>query len=387
MRILQIHPFLKSEALSPAAGGMARVALQLTRLLVEAGHEVEVLPIPEGLGSRELWGIAPGTTVDVAAAMHIPAPRDLPKLPRELLRLSPRPRNPRAAFYDACALTALRREVAAFRPDIIHNHLARRPFPRLARALGLHGNLVLTHHHGEMGDDILGYDRILFPSQAAMAGITAKSGYSEKRARCVYSPVAPVFSRERSEPGRAREGIVFVGAVRVRKGIDLLLDAYRLRRELWAEPLTICGSGEDQALVDAAAAEGLPVRALGQVTPDETADRVAGAKLMVVPSRLEGFSVAISEALCSGTPVVGWAPQIRELQTLFNLPVGVPFDGRTQSAADLADAIGAALTDPGMDPLQRGRLARAAQQEFSEQKFLERTLQAYAELAPRNTDR
>jgi hypothetical protein len=42
MRILQIHPLMKSDALAPAAGGMARAALQLTRLLAEQGHEVQV---------------------------------------------------------------------------------------------------------------------------------------------------------------------------------------------------------------------------------------------------------------------------------------------------------------------------------------------------------
>jgi glycosyltransferase involved in cell wall biosynthesis len=380
MRILQIHPLMKSEALSPAAGGMARASLQLTRLLIERGHEVQVMPIPEGLGSRELWEVAPGRTVEVAAVMHIPAWKDGAWLPRALMRLRPLPVGIKNYFYDALALTAFRRELQIFHPDIIHNHLARRPFPRLAHALGVRGNLVLTHHHGETGDALDAYRRIVFPSRAACELIAAESRYPAKRTRVIYNPVAPIFGEPQPERNHPRNGILFVGAVRKRKGIDLLLDAYRSDRRLRKEPLFLCGAGEDMALVDEAVAEGLPVHPLGKLAPAEVAAHLRTAKLVVIPSRLEGFSIAILEAICSGAPVVAWAPQVREVEALLGLSIGAPFDGRTQTAQDLAAAIQSVLEGDPMAAADRRRMAEAARAAFSEERCVDAYLELYREL-------
>ncbi len=380
MHILQVHPLMKSEALSPSAGGMAQASLQLTRLLVERGHDVQVLPIPEGLGSRELWEVAPGCSVEVAAAMHIPGWKDALWLPRTILRLRPLPAGIKNTFYDALALTALRRELLYFQPDIIHNHLARRPFPRLARALGLRGNLLLTHHHGEPGEGLDAYDRIVFPSRASRETIAAEGRYPLERTRVIYNPVAPVFGQPHSEQKKPREGIIFVGAVRKRKGIDLLLDAYRTDRRLRREPLFVLGAGEDLALVEQAVGEGLPVHYLGKLSPPEVAQRMRRAKLVAIPSRLEGFSLAILELICCGAPVVAWAPQVREVESLLGVPIGAPFDGRTQSAQELAAAIRGVLEgELGASPNRR-RMAKAAQEAFNEERCVDAYLDQYREL-------
>jgi glycosyltransferase involved in cell wall biosynthesis len=380
MRILQIHPLMKSEALAPAAGGMARAALQLTRLLLERGHDVQVLPIPEGVGSRELWEVAPGRAVEVAAAMHIPGWKELPWLPWAVPRLRPLPAGIKNLLYDAFALTALRREVQLFRPDIIHNHLARRPFPRLARALGLHGNLVLTHHHGEPGESLDAYDQVVFPSRSARERINAQIQFPKERTRTIHYPVSSVFCRTPLEPNRSRHGIVFVGAVRRRKGIDLLLDAYRADRTLWSEPLIICGRGEDEALVQQAARDGVPVRMLGQLPQEDLAQTLSEARLVVIPSRLEGFSIAVLEALCCGVPAVGWAPQIRELEDVLGLPAGKPFDGRSQTSAELATVMRAALREETDSSAYRMRLAAAARETFSEHRYAAAYLDLFGEM-------
>jgi glycosyltransferase involved in cell wall biosynthesis len=380
MRILQIHPLMKSESLAPAAGGMARASLQLTRLLVQRGHDVQVLPIPEGVGSRELWEVAPGHSVEVAAAMHFPSWRDSFWLPGALSRLNPLPAGIKNLFYDMMALTALRRELAIFHPAVIHNHLARRPFPRLARAVGQRGNLLLTHHHGEPGDALGIYDRIVFPSRALRDSIVAQSHFPAERTRFIYNPVAPVFVKPTADPDRPREGILFVGAIRVRKGIDLLLEVYRSDRRLWKEPLCIAGTGEDLTLVDQAVREGLPVQYLGKLSPEELAAKLWSVRLVVVPSRLEGFSLALLEAICCGAPVVGWAPQIREVDSLLGIPIGAPFDGRTQTAEELAAAIREVLGGELLSTKNRLRLAEAAREAFNEDRYVDAYLESYQEL-------
>ena len=54
-----VHPVLRSERISPRAGGMARVAMQLTIGLIRAGHEVAILPIPERIASESALELAP----------------------------------------------------------------------------------------------------------------------------------------------------------------------------------------------------------------------------------------------------------------------------------------------------------------------------------------
>jgi glycosyltransferase involved in cell wall biosynthesis len=380
MRILQIHPLMKSPALAPAAGGMARASLQLTRLLLEGGQDVQVLPIPEGVGSRELWEVAPGRAAEVAAAMHIPGWRDMAWLPLALARLRPLPVGVKNLLYDSMALSALRREVELFRPEIIHNHLARRPFPRLARALRLRRNLLLTHHHGEPGEELGSYDRIVFPSESAREHITAQAGIPKERTSVIRYPVAPVFCRTPIDPGRPRRGVIFIGAVRRRKGIDLLLDAYRADRGLRREPLYVCGRGEDEGLVRQAVRDGLPVQGLGQLPPEALAERLHDVRLAVVPSRLENFSIALLEALCSGVPVVGWAPQVLELENVLGVPVGEPFDGRTRTADDLAGVIRDMLGEGSGSAAYRARLAAEARRAFSEERYASAYLALFREM-------
>jgi glycosyltransferase involved in cell wall biosynthesis len=339
-----------------------------------------VLPIPEGVGSRELWEVAPGRAAEVAAAMHIPGWREMAWLPWALARLRPLPAGIKNLLYDSFALSALRREVEFFRPEIIHNHLARRPFPRLARALGLRGNLLLTHHHGEPGEELGAYDRIVFPSESARERIRAQSGIPMERTRAIRYPVSPVFCRAPLDPDRPRRGVVFIGAVRRRKGIDLLLDAYRADRELRREPLYVCGRGEDEELVRQAVRDGLPVEALGQLAPEALAERLRDARVAVIPSRLENFSIALLEALCSGVPAVGWAPQMRELENVLGVPVGKPFDGRTQTAEDLAGAIRDSLGEGSGSAASRVRLAAAARAAFSEERYASAYLALFREM-------
>ncbi len=380
MRILQIHPFMKSEDLFPAAGGMARTALALTRMLAERGHDVRVLPIPEGVGSRVLWEVAPGLSVEVAPAMDFLNRGDARWLAGSLIRLNPPPGSLRNVYYDACALAALRRSWKSFHPDIIHNHLARRPFPRLARALGMGGNLILTHHHGEPGEDLGCYDRIIFPSESTRGEILKVSGYPMEKTRQIYDPVHSAFLRGAVVDGPERSGICYIGAIRRRKGIDLLLEAWRMDERLSREPLIICGAGPDQSLITEAVREGLPVVAKGYLPPQKLAPLLRKARLAVIPSRMETLGVTLLEAMCSGVPVVGWAPTVREMEQALGMPVGIPFDGRQQSARELADAVRAALKSAFCHTPHRRAMAQAARRIFSQDEFVNGYLRVYGEI-------
>ncbi len=50
MKILAVHPFITRGRINPFSGGKSRAALQLSRWLVEQGHEVAILAWGEHLG-------------------------------------------------------------------------------------------------------------------------------------------------------------------------------------------------------------------------------------------------------------------------------------------------------------------------------------------------
>lgn len=380
MKILQIHPFIKSEALSPSTGGMARLALTLTRALEEGGHDVRILPYPEKTGRRYSWNVVSGRSTGVLPALIAPGTRDWLRMPAAFGRLRPPADGLQSGLYDAMAIAALRKALAAFRPEIVHNHVANELFPRLARALGNTPPLILTHHHHVAARGLEVYSRVLFASQAAMDARLSECGYPRERSRVVYYPVRSAFREGAVAPDETRSGVYFVGTLYRRKGIDLLLEAYRREKRLWREPVHICGTGEDLPLVEQAIREGLPVIWEGPLAQDAVAERLRTARLVVIPSRLEGFCVALAEGFCCGVPAVGWAPTVRELEARFAFAPGVPFDGSRQGPEELARDILALLESDLCRTESRITLAEKARGMFSEAAFRETNLAVYAEV-------
>ena len=313
--------------------------------------------------------------------MAWPGWRGLPRALRRARRLDPPPSGWREVLSEAMAVHALDQAVLHFRPAIIHNHLPRRPFPRLLGSLPRRVPLVLTHHHGEAGEALEVYDRIVFVSQSQCEEIRGQAGLPANRLRVVHNPVAEAFAQGRSPSAAERQGLLFSGALRDRKGLDLLLDAYALEPRLNKNALHLYGEGAQRAAFERQVREqGLNVEFHGKVSVEDLARALCAARLLVNPSRLEGWSASINEALCCGLPVVGWAPQVEELERLLGLRVGLPFDARTQSARELAASLLAALEDASLAALTGQTLARAAREHFSVERFVRGYLVVYQEL-------
>lgn len=158
---------------------------------------------------------------------------------------------------------------------------------------------------------------------------------------------------------READYLLFFGRLDVfQKGLDTLIRAYaRLRadREL---PLLIAGRGKDAAAVEAMARElgvGAGVRMLGPVSDARRLELLAGARVLLMPSRFEGFGLVAAEAMAAGVPIV--ASRAGSLPEVVDEPRGgvlVPVDDPEALAAATA-----ALLD---DDERRARLSRSARE-------------------------
>ncbi len=382
LRILQIQTYLRSERINPRAGGKSRVALMLTRHLLEAGQTVALYPWPERIwGETVEFAASPAVPAAVLPTLALPAASDMIPDAARLLRAKFAGSDRHTLFQDLCFLEGLRLAIDRFHPDILHCHQTESDIPVLLPLTGRKPPAILTHHSGRTGTNLNAYDRIIFLSRAMQDEVCGRTGYPKEKTRILYYPVSDDFLSGDLVPARERSGLVSVGNLKDAKGVDLLLEIYRRNEKLRMHPLHLCGSGPDEEKYKALAArENLPVVFHGRLTAPEVKAIVSKSILLVNPSRMEGFSVALMEALTCGTPVVGWAPQVTELEAWWQTKVGYAFDARCQSAEELAAIVLRALEDPVLEDRSRMELSGLARSAFSMERYGREMAGHYADL-------
>ncbi len=382
MRILQIQTYLRSERVNPRAGGKSKISLMLARYLVEAGHEVAIYPWPERIwGKTAEFAVSPNGSAEICPTLALPAAATILSDAFRLSRIRFAGDERHSLFQDMCFLEALRLAIDQFQPDILHCQQTESDIPPLFRILKSPVPFLLTHHSGRSGHFLDAYDRIIFLSRSMQAEVCRRSGYPPEKSQVIYIPISDEFLEGSVIPADERQGVVCVGGLKDAKGVDLLLEAYRQSRALRNHPLHLCGTGPEEARYkEYAAQHRLPVVFHGRIPSPEVRKIVSRAKLLINPSRMEGFSVAITEALACGTPVVGWAEQVNELNAVWQRPVGFPFDGRKQSAEELAALLARALADPVGRTGSRKELSRLAREWFSMKRYGSEINRVYAEM-------
>jgi glycosyltransferase involved in cell wall biosynthesis len=116
------------------------------------------------------------------------------------------------------------------------------------------------------------------------------------------------------EPAAGCEGepgyLLFVGRLRIRKGVEVLLEALRDVRGIRHVELRIAGDGEHRERLERRVSElemGDRVTFLGNCDAGRVRRLLAGAAALVVPSIYEGMPLVVLEAMAAGTPVVASA--------------------------------------------------------------------------------
>jgi glycosyltransferase involved in cell wall biosynthesis len=203
----------------------------------------------------------------------------------------------------------------------------------------------------------------------------------------VIPPGAPDPGAPSREPTEASVQLLFVGQLCERKGTDVLLRALaddRLAAHSWR--LVMAGDGYIEEMKRLAQALGIGDRCefAGWLDSTEVQQLLAESDIFVLPSRAEGLSVAVLEAMAAGLPIV-------------TTPVGALADAIRDRATGLLVAPGdqTALSDALLcllaQPEERARLGAAARhrfiEEFTDSRFAERVLTLYRTRAGLDDDR
>ena len=352
-------------------GGLFRHVLDLARGQAERGHRVGI--------------IADATTGGAAAEAQL---ADLS--PRLALGVSRVPMSRQVGLRDVSAVAHVTRRAAGATADVLHGHGAKGgAYARLAksaraiRAYTPHGGSL---HYGWGSPSGLLYltlekvliartDLILFESAYSCEIFRAKLGEPGKLTRIVHNGVtAAEFAPVTTDPQAT--DLVFVGELRILKGVDVLIQAIGLLAQDGRSPsATIVGEGPDRAAFEAQVrAQGLAdrVRFVG-AKPARSA--FALGRLLVVPSRAESLPYIVLEAAAAGIPLVttkvGGIPEIFGSQSSELVPPSDP--------AALARAIELRLCNPADQRAAAARLQERVRESFSTGTMTEAVLAAYGE--------
>ncbi|MBV2365685.1 glycosyltransferase family 4 protein [Streptomonospora nanhaiensis] len=346
-----------------SSGGVGNHVRALAEGLAARGHRVAVLG---PAGTEERFGF---TAVGARfAAVDIGG--------------TPRPLHDTAALARLSALCA--------KADVVHAHGVR---AGALCALAGAAPLAVTVHNapprlrGPAGLVFPVLERVVARRAEAVLAVSGdlearmrRGGARRVRPAVVAAPPLAALRRPphlvRAELGAGEGPLVLVVArLAAQKGIDVLLRAAPAICARTPRPvIAVAGEGPLRARAEAAVRErGLPVRLLGHRA--DVADLLAAADVFVLPSRWEGPSLVVMEALRAQLPVVatcvGGIPDRYAESALLVAP---------EDPDALARAVGGVLDDPDLAARLRTRAARAAAHLPTEDDVLDQVLGVYATL-------
>ena len=386
MRILHV-----TESLDPVRGGPPAIVIRLAAAQVAEGHEAHILchrtDDADGRVDRCL-AVVPGFE---GVVRHECEPSSWP--------------------YARATAASARRMLAGIAGsfDIVHLHEVWLPIVRVSAAAARRAGVpYLVAPHGTLSPWslrqkarrkklalALGYRSMLDHAAALHANRTEASLIGPLRLRCPVE-ILPngIFVREVEPlppPGsfRARVPelgadpyILFLARLQLRKGLDYLAEAFiRLAPRHPTVRLVVAGPDEGCradfiARIGAAGLEGR-VHLPGPIYGAEKIGALVDAACFCLPSREEGFSIAVLEAMAVGAPVVLSEhcnfPEVAEARAGIVVPL---------SADAVADALSRVLSDPA-GAARMGRRARELVfQDYTWPAVARRSVEIYSRYSP-----
>ena len=296
-------------------GGPARQGLASDPLLVERGHAVRIFIGRPGAGEGDLFEAYQERGLDVV------------RIPGLARGISP--------FGDLRALMALRRELSAFAPDLVHTHASKAGVlgRRAARELGVprvhtfHGHVLEGYFPEAVSRGIASLERrlareterVIAVSHATADDLVRLSVVDEKRLVVVppgidldpFLALKPdaVAGGLRNTIGAATGDVVVgvVGRLAEVKRPELAVDVFEtLAARYPGLHLVFVGDGDRRGMLErritALGAEAARVHMVG--ARPSMVPVMADLDAVLLTSRTEGLPVALIEAAASGLPVV-----------------------------------------------------------------------------------
>lgn len=338
---------LVTSSYAPYVGGVEEHVRNLARRLRDRGDEVVV------------WTVARDGRFDVREVDGISV-WDLPAV------LPARSMSAGIGFLAGLPATATswRRAFRAFRPDLLHVHCFG-PNGTYARVVAgaTRTPMVVTSHGETLGDDHGVFSQSLLAKYALRSALSAagavtgcsqvviddlESRFSLQAGRGVVVPNGVDLDEPVGEPPADVDGryIAAVGRLERMKGFDLLLDAFAAADLPEDVRLVIGGAGSQASALRAQAARlGIQERFVltGRLDRPQVGGLLQNAIAGVVPSRFEGFGIAVLEIWRAGRPLIA---------TNRGGPAGLVLDGvdgilvDPGESATLADALRIVVGDP-----------------------------------------
>ena len=308
--------------------------------------------------------------------------------PRLALGLTRIPMSRHIGASDAGAAAHVAQRAAAVGADVIHGHGAKGgAYARFAvrgRALRVYTPHGGSLHYGWASPSGFFYlaaermlmrrtDLFLFESAYGCDAFRAKIGQPAAPTRIVHNGVTdPEFAGVTPDPGAT--DLVFVGELRILKGIDVLIKAITwLAANGRIVTATIVGAGADRDAFEHEAQNlGLAerVRFVGSKPAREA---FALGRFLVVPSRAESLPYVVLEAAAAGLPLI--ATRVGGIPEIFGPDAAHLV--RADDPTALAQAIEAALENPGLAQARAQRLKARARESFSVDAMTDAVLGAY----------
>jgi glycosyltransferase involved in cell wall biosynthesis len=136
--------------------------------------------------------------------------------------------------------------------------------------------------------------------------------------------------------------LVFVGAMIVRKGLDVVVRAIKtMHAQGYKIALDIYGAGDARK----AHFPGLPIRYMGLLPFDQIQAAIAGYDALVLPSRHDGWGVVVNEALLQGVPAIV-SDRVGAKCLIERSGAGLIF--RSEDYMDLVSKLASLIETPGL---------------------------------------
>jgi glycosyltransferase involved in cell wall biosynthesis len=352
-------------------GGIFRHILDLANGQVDRGHHVGIIADSLTGGDR------------ARSALNEIAPRLKLGVRRLAIHREPHP-------SDAMVWARFMHLISRLKPDVIHGHGAkagafiRMKFQskRSIRVYTPHGgslhyppNTGKGAFYGLLERELMNNtDLFLFESAFARDTYQRLIGMPSKGlVRSVFNGVTASEFDPIASASDATD-IAYVGEFRHIKGADLLIDAVaRLRVDGKPVTLTLGGDGEEIAALRAQVERyGLSgsVRFIGHV---KARFGFSKGRLLVVPSRGDSMPYVVIEAAAAGVPMI--AANVGGIPEIFGSCKDALFVPNSVGA--MADAIKAALDDPGAIITRANALRERIFAHFSQEAMVEGVLNGY----------